>query len=93
VQYLVLGYAHRHPELVGNIGNLALLKLAAHLGLIGQSDALAVHDAYRSFRRLQHALRLQGDKYARVETGTLAPQTAAVRKLWSGVLGAAPLPN
>ena len=27
VQYLVLGFAHRHPELTGNIGNLALLRL------------------------------------------------------------------
>ena len=35
VQYLVLGHAHRHEELTGNIGNLALLKLAARLGLVG----------------------------------------------------------
>ena len=34
VQYLVLGFAHRHAELTGNIGNLALLKLAGGLGLI-----------------------------------------------------------
>ena len=88
VQYLVLGHAHRHAELLGNIGNLALLKLAARLGLISSEDALAVHDAYRYFRQLQHALRLQGDKYARVEARTLAPEIAAVKKLWSGVLGA-----
>ena len=90
VQYLVLGHAHRHAELLGNIGNLALLKLAARLGLISSEDALAVHDAYRYFRQLQHALRLQGDKYARVEARTLAPEIAAVKKLWSGVLGTAP---
>ena len=29
VQYLVLAHAHAHAELTGNIGNLALLKLAA----------------------------------------------------------------
>ncbi len=90
VQYLVLGYSGRHPALVGNIGNLALLRLTARLGLIGESESLAVHDAYRRFRQLQHALRLQGDKYARVEAGTLAREIAAVKKLWSGVLGAAP---
>ena len=32
VQYLVLGYAHRYAELTGNIGNLALLKLAGAAG-------------------------------------------------------------
>ncbi|MEO7726190.1 MAG: bifunctional [glutamate--ammonia ligase]-adenylyl-L-tyrosine phosphorylase/[glutamate--ammonia-ligase] adenylyltransferase [Burkholderiales bacterium] len=89
VQYLVLGHAHEFPELVANIGNLALLKRAASLSLIATEDALAVHDAYRHFRLLQHALRLQGDKYARVEAATLAREIAAVKKLWSGVLGAA----
>ena len=34
VQYLVLAHAHRRPELVANTGNIALLKLAAELGLI-----------------------------------------------------------
>ena len=90
VQYLVLGYAHRYAELTGNVGNLALLKLAAGLGLIAHDDALAAHDAYRDFRRLQHALRLQGDKFARVDAGTLAGASAAVKKLWCNVLGTPP---
>ena len=40
----------RAAELTGNIGNLALLKLAARLGLIAEAPALAAHDAYRRFR-------------------------------------------
>ena len=90
VQYLVLGYSHHNAELTGNVGNLALLKLAARLGLIAHDDALAAHDAYRSLRRLQHALRLQGDKYARVEPGALARESAAVKKLWLDVLATPP---
>ena len=93
VQYLILGHSHRHPELIANIGNLALLKLAARLELIPADTALAVHDAYRRFRQLQHALRLQGDKYARVDRAMLAPEIAAVKKLWDVVLGAAPAPR
>jgi [glutamine synthetase] adenylyltransferase / [glutamine synthetase]-adenylyl-L-tyrosine phosphorylase len=85
VQYLVLGFAHQHAGLIGNIGNLALLKLAAALDLIPGSAAGVVHDAYRRFRQLQHALRLQGDKYARVEAATLATDIAAVRQLWAVV--------
>ena len=46
VQYLVLGHAHAHAELTGNIGNLALLKLAARLGLIEQDIAGAVQAAF-----------------------------------------------
>jgi len=90
VQYLVLGHAHDYPELVANIGNLALLMLAAQLQLINKEDALAAHGAYRRLRQLQHALRLQGGKYARVDSATLAPEIAAVKKLWTAVLGRAP---
>jgi glutamate-ammonia-ligase adenylyltransferase len=87
VQYLVLGYAHKYAELTGNIGNLALLKLAAKLGLIPEDKALAVHDAYRAFRKRQHALRLQGDRYARVARDAFQNEIAAVNRLWSAVLG------
>jgi glutamate-ammonia-ligase adenylyltransferase len=87
VQYLVLGYSSEHAELTGNIGNLALLKLAARIGLIPEDEALAAHQAYRRFRQLQHALRLQGEKHARVEPAALAKEAAAVRALWEAVLG------
>jgi glutamate-ammonia-ligase adenylyltransferase len=83
----VLGYSRQHAELTGNIGNLALLKLAARLQLIAGKDALAVHDAYRRMRQLQHARRLQGDKFARVESAMLTSEITAVKKLWSSVLG------
>jgi glutamate-ammonia-ligase adenylyltransferase len=86
VQFLVLGHACRHESLTGNIGNLALLKLAGALGLIDATRALAVHGAYRSFRQMQHSLRLQGDKYARVPMERVASMAAAVRELWAEVL-------
>jgi len=89
VQYLVLGYSHAHIELTGNIGNLALLKLAARLGLIGEAPALAAHDAYRRFRQLQHSLRLQGEAYARVPPESVRDATRAVLDLWEQVLSGA----
>jgi glutamate-ammonia-ligase adenylyltransferase len=88
VQYLVLGCAHRHAGLTGNIGNLALLKLAGRLGLIPESQALAAHDAYREFRRRQHRLRLAGEKYARVPREEIAAEAQAVLALWRSVFGA-----
>jgi len=87
VQYLVLGHAHRHAELTGNIGNLALLRLAGRLGLIDAKLAEAVHQSYREFRRMQHALRLQGESYARVETERVQTLVRPVLELWQAVFG------
>ncbi|HSB48254.1 MAG TPA: bifunctional [glutamate--ammonia ligase]-adenylyl-L-tyrosine phosphorylase/[glutamate--ammonia-ligase] adenylyltransferase [Burkholderiales bacterium] len=87
VQYLVLGHARMHAELTGNIGNLALLKLAARLGLLPGDRAQAAHDAYRRLRQLQHGLRLKGDQYARIMPDEVAQEIRAVRELWNSVIG------
>jgi glutamate-ammonia-ligase adenylyltransferase len=81
VQYLVLGFSHRHAELTGNLGNIALLKIAAGLGLIPPALAEEVRNAYRDYRRLQHGLRLN-DARPRVEPSTVAARVKAVRALW-----------
>jgi glutamate-ammonia-ligase adenylyltransferase len=85
VQFLVLGYSSTHAVLTGNIGNLALLKLAASLGLIESATAQSAHDAYRRFRKLQHSLRLNGERYARVAPDTVAEAAGTVRALWDAV--------
>ncbi len=82
VQYLVLAYAARHVELTANSGNLALIMRAAVLGLIPAADAQAVHAAYRRYRQLQHALRLRGDRYARVDASAVSAEIDSVRRLW-----------
>ena len=87
VQYLVLGYAYQHAGLTDNVGNLALLRRAAQLGLIPASGAEAAHQAYRAYRRLQHDLRLQGERYARVAPESVAAQATAVADLWQSVFG------
>jgi len=85
VQYLVLGHAHAHAELTGNIGNLALLKLTGRVGLIDERMAAAAHDAYRRFRQLQHSLRLEGNRYARVPSTAVPGAARAVLDLWDRV--------
>jgi glutamate-ammonia-ligase adenylyltransferase len=87
VQFLVLGHAHRHTELTGNLGNLALLKIAAGLGLIPDEHAERVRDAYRRYRTLQHSLRLNDAQYARIERSELAREIDSVQELWRMVLG------
>jgi len=85
VQYLVLGYASRHAELTGNLGNIALLRIAAGLGLIPARLAEPVGNAYREYRRLQHARRLSANPKARVERDSIARHAAAVDELWQVV--------
>jgi glutamate-ammonia-ligase adenylyltransferase len=85
VQYLVLGHAHSHERLCGNLGNIALLGIAADLGLIPQSLADPVRNTYREFRRLQHAFRLNGISSARVERAAHARRIEAVKALWTSV--------
>jgi glutamate-ammonia-ligase adenylyltransferase len=88
VQYLVLAHSSAHPELLDDAGNIALLDRAAKAGLIDATAAADCAQAYRDFRRLQHVLRLNDARYARVEPETVAAQRAAVRALWASVLGA-----
>jgi len=88
VQYLVLGWAHLHPELTRNAGNIALLKIAADLGLIALESAAAAADAYRDYRRRQHWLRLNGAKYARVPAREVENGIRATLALWAEVFRA-----
>jgi glutamate-ammonia-ligase adenylyltransferase len=66
IQWIVLRYANLYPQLLQNVGNIALLKMAAALNIMNQEDALAVSNAYRMFRKKQHQLRLDGQSVARV---------------------------
>jgi len=86
VQYLVLAYAHEHPALTGNLGNIALLGIAADLGLIPAALAATVRDAYREYRRMQHARRLNSLSN-RVAVDSLAEKAQAVLELWHYVFG------
>jgi len=85
VQFLVLAHAHRHSELVRNLGNIALLKMAGGLALIDAALAAEVADAYRTFRSIQHRLRLNGAERARVPPAEVEHEAAAVMRLWDAV--------
>ncbi|KAF1046584.1 MAG: Bifunctional glutamine synthetase adenylyltransferase/adenylyl-removing enzyme [Herbaspirillum frisingense] len=87
VQYLVLRHAPDHPQLTGDIGNIALLKLAAKLGLIDALLADEAANAYRIFRKLQHQIRLQGSERAHIDAVRVEHERACVIRLWQQVFG------
>jgi glutamate-ammonia-ligase adenylyltransferase len=88
MQYLVLSQAARHPELVANVGNIALMRAAETAGLLPTGVGTAAGDAYRELRRLQHRARLD-EAPTQVEAQSVARERAAVLALWAAVFGPA----
>jgi len=84
VQYLVLAHAHRHPELLDNVGNIALLQRAETAGLIASGLGRAAADAYRELRRAQHRARLD-ERPTQFAADELVFHRDAVRALWRAV--------
>jgi glutamate-ammonia-ligase adenylyltransferase len=97
-QYLVLAYGHTHPQLLDDVGNIALLQRAGAAGLIDAACALQVADAYRSYRKRQHAIRLAESisdvsgavegKAARVDALEFVEERRSVQSLWQGLFDA-----
>ncbi|CAH2931154.1 MAG: Glutamine synthetase adenylyl-L-tyrosine phosphorylase (EC / Glutamate-ammonia-ligase adenylyltransferase (EC [uncultured Paraburkholderia sp.] len=87
VQYWVLLHAARDLELIRNTGNIALLREVSRLGLMSEAEAETVGVAYRTYRKLQHKLRLDGMEKARVEPALVAAERDAVFGLWERVFG------
>ena len=91
VQFFVLAYAKQFPALLGNLGNIALLRIAAEHELITDVQALEIANAYRIFRAKQHRLRLDGAEKTRIDIDQY-PEVANARTyvstLWNQVFGA-----
>jgi glutamate-ammonia-ligase adenylyltransferase len=86
VQYLVLAEGWRHPLLLDNKGNIALLGRAEDAGLLPQGVGHAAADAYRELRRAQHRARLD-EQPTQFDPALLATEREAIRALWRAVFG------
>ena len=86
VQYLVLSQSGAHPELRGNLGNIALLERAEQVGLLPAGVGHAAANAYRELRRVQHRARLD-EAPTQVEPPALQAERDAVLALWQAVFG------
>jgi [glutamine synthetase] adenylyltransferase / [glutamine synthetase]-adenylyl-L-tyrosine phosphorylase len=84
VQWLVLAHSAAHPQLLDNVGNIALLQRAEEAALLPRGVGTAAADAYRDLRREQHRARLD-EQPTQFPTETLAAQRDAVLALWRAV--------
>ena len=86
VQFLVLSQSGSHPELVPNVGNIALLQRAEAAGLLPAGVGQAAASAYRELRRHQHHARLNEEPTS-VAEGQLPAEREAITQLWRHVFG------
>jgi [glutamine synthetase] adenylyltransferase / [glutamine synthetase]-adenylyl-L-tyrosine phosphorylase len=88
VQFLVLAQSAQHPELVPNVGNIALLQRAESAGLLPAGVGQAAAKAYRELRRVQHRARLN-EQPTQLPPSDMAAERDAVQALWRWVFSEA----
>jgi glutamate-ammonia-ligase adenylyltransferase len=86
VQFLVLSQSSAHPQLLDNVGNIALLQRAERAGLLPAGMGVNAADAYRELRRAQHRARLD-EQPTQFPVEAMAVQRDAVLALWCAVFG------
>jgi glutamate-ammonia-ligase adenylyltransferase len=84
VQFLVLSQSAQHPELIPNVGNIALLQRAESAGLLPMGVGTAAAAAYRELRRVQHKARLN-EEPTHVAPAVMVAERQAVMALWNAV--------
>ena len=89
VQFLVLSQSGRHPELVDNVGNIALLQRAEAAGLLPSSVGESAASAYRELRRVQHRARLN-EEPTQVMPPELQAERDAILALWAAIFKSLP---
>jgi glutamate-ammonia-ligase adenylyltransferase len=88
VQALVLTQGAAHPELMANVGNIALLRRAQHAGLLPEGVGEAAADAYRALRSAQHRARLD-EQATHFEAHAYAGLQEAILAVWQHVFAPA----
>ena len=89
VQFLVLSQSALHPELIANVGNIALLQRAETAGLLPAGIGQNAASAYRELRRVQHHARLN-EEPTQVTPPALQAEREAIQALWAATFEASP---
>ncbi|WP_293641400.1 bifunctional [glutamate--ammonia ligase]-adenylyl-L-tyrosine phosphorylase/[glutamate--ammonia-ligase] adenylyltransferase [Polaromonas sp.] len=89
VQFLVLSQSARHPELIHNVGNIALLQRAEAAGLLPPGVGERAASAYRELRRVQHRARLN-EEPTQVTPPLLQAECDAIQALWAAIFKSIP---
>lgn len=85
VQYAVLRWAHKYPDLLDWTDNIRLLEGLARHGLLADDDVGQLSDAYKGFRSASHRLILR-EKPVLVSEGELGVEREQVKAIWDKVM-------
>jgi glutamate-ammonia-ligase adenylyltransferase len=91
VQFLVLSQGCKHPELLANAGNIALLVRAQACGLLPDNVGEDAAQAYRTLRQIQHRARLN-EEPTQVDVTQVEQERTAGLALWTAVFESAAPP-
>ena len=86
VQFLVLSQGCKHPELLSNVGNIALLQRAQACGLLSGDVGNNAAQAYRGLRQIQHRARLN-EEPTQLGASKVQQERDAGLALWHAVFG------
>ena len=89
VQYQVLRWAAKYPELHLFTDNVRILEILSRLTLMDSADAEALRDAYLEYRSATHRCALQNQP-PEVSAERFAKQQAAVITVWQRVMQPSP---
>jgi len=86
VQFLLLGHAHLHPEIIRWTDNVRQLQALSHCKIIDQQTAFALRRAYLILRAAGHRLNLRGMP-AHIEKDRFQVIKSLVETCWEKYLG------
>lgn len=88
VQFCVLAWSHKHPELSVYTDNIRILEAMSEVGLIPDDEAQQLIQAYIAFRGLTHRLNMKREP-EKVPAEMVAEEREIVLRKWADFLGEA----
>ena len=85
VQYLVLAWSHKYPELMRFSDNVRQLEAAAEVGLLETDQASKMIDTYTLYRSLTHRLSLQQQGRV-IQDDALVANQSLVSQYWDNFI-------
>jgi len=85
MQFLVLAYAEKHPELTEYTDNVRILKTVEKVGLLPETDVAALTHAYKIYRSKYHRAALANDKPL-VDSDCYQVERDSVIRVWNELM-------
>ena len=82
VQFAVLGWSHKYPELTKWTDNIRILEVMSDVGVISEQDSSTLIESYRAIRAKIHRLALDRRKSIVDKPGELAAVVADAAGIW-----------